>query len=115
MPYIDVENSLLALRNLMEDGWTQKTMARNAIGKPVMPDSPYAVSWDLIGGMYKACFESQANFSAMEDALIAVLPASFKEQLDLPHYNDSPERTQSDIVELVNAAIAHHQRERNTE
>lgn len=77
-----------------EERWTQYTPARNNEKESVLPDSPTATCWCLVGAIYK-CYPNQE-----ERYLINKLV--FKELGELPHrWNDNINRTHDDVLALV--------------
>lgn len=94
---------LKAARDLLvRDGrWTQRACARDASGREVDELSERAVSFDLLGAITRAGRNSGQDAHAI---VIAHLRAGvgFK---TLGDWNDTPGRSQADVVALLDAAI----------
>ncbi len=90
------------VRELLEQGWTQDVFARREDGTAVNPNSPEAVSFCISGGVHRAAREIVPeedlsdlltwHLKYIEDALGSRNPVI---------YNDDPERTQEDVIDLL--------------
>lgn len=109
-----MSDELLALtnaRNLIEHGWTQHCMARNAKGMPVVQSSKKATCWCLTGALLKAV----ENFvdRKFTKNLYIYLDSFIKEYKDkdsspltsLITWNDSSGRSQEEVLNLLDEAI----------
>lgn len=87
----DTVEKLKAARALIERGWCQGEYAKDADGEAVGVREPRAVAWCVRGACYAA------NVSA--------LPL-YDVQRDLTNWNDHPGRTQAEVLNLFDEAIA---------
>jgi len=98
-------------RTLLErpDGWTQGVGARDASGEPVSPYDPRACRFCLFGALERAgkVVGDRDALHAAYALVCAVLGFRFpSESLFLIDWNDIPGRSQRDILELLDRAIA---------
>ena len=84
----------------IEKGWTQKAYARDAGGKPVDAKDPDACSWCAVGALQVANSE-QGRLVELWRFL-----DSFIDQPLSSGFNDHPETTQDDVLNLFEKAIA---------
>jgi len=84
-------------RKLIVKGWTQHAGARDKNGKVVGSDSADATCWCLTGAAYATSGE---RYNEIIDVL--------NETLGFCHidYNDTKGRTQQDILNLIDRAVA---------
>lgn len=91
--------------------WTQHASARDAAGKSVMPHYDQAVQWCLSGAVRALQNSDQLKTdtyaelragSALEHAIAVFTP----EPTPPPVYNDAPQRRHSDIIAVLDYAIA---------
>jgi hypothetical protein len=95
-------------RRLVATGWCQRTAARDAGGRSVMPDDPAATTWSATGAVIAAVrIRPQATkgetlretpFVLAMDALATTVDAGPQS------WNDRPERCQDDVLEAFRAA-----------
>jgi hypothetical protein len=79
--------------------WTQYYQARDASGGCTQATSPAAVCWCAAGALWAERGEDEhVAFNILDEAKPSTVPVTF--------YNDRPERTQSDILEWYDRAIA---------
>jgi hypothetical protein len=112
-PYVHPSPGLTMLeiaRQLVGSGWCQGADARNADGHEVDPWDPSAICWSLLGALV-AALEREAeragtlaleHLAAALSALADVLFAS-----SLVDWNDSPDRSQQEVVDLLAEAADH--------
>ncbi len=82
-------------------GWTQRAWARNANGDQVDHSDPGAVSFCPSGAISRACHDV-GSYDALELAYGALL-RHVRGAL-VSTWNDSPERTQADVVHALTIA-----------
>jgi hypothetical protein len=93
-----IVRQLRELRALLDTGWTQNAMARDATGKEVDREDPSAVSFCLLGGLRMVGGESTAG---IRECLSKVLPPTF----GLVSFNDNS--TKNEVLALIDKAIAY--------
>lgn len=106
---------LRRVREIIETGHTKGWLAQDHYGREVDTFSPYATCASLIGACYRASFGDFVMYYAVFEAIAAQLPESFKASLSPASYltpvrrlvwwNDAPERTQSEVLALIDKAI----------
>jgi len=91
---------LIAAREKIERGWTQKTYARSADGDSVAYNSPEAVCWCSIGAICAVDISrvGERAMNILADA-IEVAPSRLTE------WNDAPERSQDEVIIAFGWAI----------
>lgn len=93
--------------SLLRQGWTQHADARTEDGSVVEPWSARALAWSLPGALVAALERLKANDEAaliVELAEVCTALASAIDADDLAWWNDSPDRTQADVVAAIEAA-----------
>ena len=91
---------LIAAREKIERGWTQKEYARTDGGEGVKYNSPDAVCWCSIGAIC-AVDDSRAG-----DSTVRIFADTIEiRTADIPHWNDAPDRTQDDVLIAFGWAI----------
>lgn len=107
---MDIVEILTKARDLItpEGAWTQEEYARTASGVPVDPLADEATCFCAVG----ACTRVAGKYS--HEAVQALMKVS-RSVLGFADYNDANERTQQEIIDWFNAAIATEQskKERN--
>ena len=105
----DTHQLLVATRQLLATGWTQRRYARNANGLPVDHLSKDACKWCVTGALHRASVDL---FSTYEWILFHATMAIRKHAIgvsqagiDLADWNDEPSRTQVDVLKTVDRAI----------
>ncbi len=107
-----LQSDLAALRALLASGWTQGTMARDARGAGVVPQSREACEWCLLGGIERVTFstldleESIERQQALAQAIVNVLPAKGEGAGSILYFNEDERRTQGDVLDLIDVAMA---------
>ncbi len=81
-------------------GWCQNTASQDDNGNPVINRSPDAVKW---------CIQSSANMSVSnghitDEQYRQLLMYLKNEVFDITGWNDSPNRTQSEVIKLMRSA-----------
>lgn len=87
---------LVDLVEFVSNGWCQNAHATDNDGKEVHIDDPKAVEFDLITAIYK---------TVPEDQLDAVYTAIGMGPIELYAWNNQPERTQMDVIQLIKKAL----------
>lgn len=97
--------------NIVQNGWTQGTNARNSFFDPVPPDADSACEWCLMGAVYrssglsavapyfdyeKSLSDSSRTFEVLEKVA---------EHPNLAEWNDSPGRKVEDVLALLKRAL----------
>lgn len=93
--------------DLIRRGWTQHAESRDAAGTAVDPWLATATCWSLLGALVAALEEQTDSgddlpLQDLADALDAL--ALFVDSDSLADWNDDPERTQDDVMGVLNAA-----------
>jgi hypothetical protein len=97
---MDGSEVLHAAGALVASGWCQGAEARTGLGEVVDPRAPDAVRWSLLGALQSAyCADAATQVADM--ALAAAAIAHLIDDHSLANWNDAPERTQRDVVELL--------------
>jgi hypothetical protein len=87
-------------------GWCQGASARDSEGRVVRIDKPEACCWCSIGGIYA----SAVGDDATGDRALAALVRALNPPSLLSFWNDEPARTQTEVLELFDRAIAQEER-----
>ncbi len=101
---------LRQMRATITEGWTQGCSARNRQGNPVVPSSPEASQWCLIGSITAGCTEQHtlgSNLTLRQNIyqIMVKMLENRNESEWLDRYNDNPLRTQAEVLELLDEAI----------
>ncbi len=95
-------DGLKQVRDLLEKGWTQEASARDADGEPLLSTDTRACSFCILGAVWRAV---AGHDNPMESRLVYALRNAIGEDAKLVAYNDTPGRTQDEILALVDKAI----------
>jgi hypothetical protein len=89
---------LLRMRELLAtpDRWTQGVLAKDANGAPVSCDSDRASCWCFVGASFGA------KIAPLE---VAYLAEAMSPYAHWATWNDAPERTHADVLDLIDRAI----------
>ena len=92
----------LKARESIESGWTQKALARNNKGFCVHPLDSGAVSWNIIGS-----FETDGDLVKIREAALKIIRDIVwdKSRSTLVRWNDDPNRTKEDVLEVFDIAL----------
>ena len=83
-----------------EGAWTQNAYARGKSGRPVDPENKrYAVCWCAVGAISRIAAAGSAPWWTARRPLERVIGQSC-----LPDWNDTPGRTQAEVVAAFRAA-----------
>lgn len=93
-------SELSRVRELLSMGWTQETYARDADHAACEPAAPQAVCFCVLGACVKV--EVETGHNPVNLFLSEIKRAGY---LDVPTYNDDPERTKEDILGLCDKVI----------
>lgn len=102
-----IRNILIQARNLVQDGWTQGASARSSLGDnlgEVSMFSPSARRFCATGALGRAVAE-EGEDAAAHLAAEAIICGSLDNKSSVIEWNDTPGRTQADVVALFNKAI----------
>ena len=99
---------LLRASKILEDGWCQGYWARSGIGDRVMENDPRAVSFCIRGALCKAITDEKLpamHAISYEHTLMKRLKETLSLQGEpifghIDTWNDLPDRTQDEVVEL---------------
>ncbi len=94
---------LVKARSYIERGHTTRAFARNAAGDDVPPEHPGACCWCILGALLLASPDRRVHQGARR-ALMEACGVRPPSSLDV--WNDAPERTQADVLDAFNRAIA---------
>ncbi len=102
-----VERLLVEARRLIAQGWTQGTYARDRDGLGINYEQEFAVSFCTFGAIYRAREDAKVRADGMIlevviKQLVDCLPGRSR---DLVAFNDYPDRTQDEVLELFDCAI----------
>ena len=109
-----VEHILEGAKELVERGWTQKTFARDRMGKECAVTSPFAQKWCLAGACHHAHHFYQYRTDILWDQILSHVrktaidlhgDSMAKADLFVTRWNDALERTKADVLALLDAAI----------
>jgi len=88
-------------------GWTQQAFARDTYGTIVDAESPRAVCYCYKGALRAKVVKTPEAYTFEMDAYDrANAEVSRRGFASIVDFNDRPERTQSDVIESLNATIA---------
>jgi hypothetical protein len=92
---------------LIESGWCQGAPARDAAGRPIEPESNFAVAWSAPGALLRLWRRSEVDVQlglfAFQRANLA-LAATVDEGIGA--WNDRPGRRQADVLEAILVALS---------
>lgn len=84
----------------IKQGWIKECLAYNEKNKSCSPTSNNAVCFCLEGAIIRACGGYNANFMKITSLIIEKLKGLY------PHWwNDKPERTKEDVINLLQGLI----------
>lgn len=106
------ERVLRGARYLIQRGWCRGTPARDAMGQPTDVTQPDAVSFCLEGALWRAMEDLgmmatrlNPNFHPTMREVRRFLRQHLPYQIPLWIWNDQRERTQEDVLRLLDRAI----------
>lgn len=85
--------------DLIEKGWTQKTLARNKQDQGCSPNNKNAVAWCVMGALLRVTDRSITYFTALN-----TLRGQMELGTSINSWNDHPKRTQAEVVTALRAA-----------
>lgn len=97
-----VRDVLVHVRELIEKGWTQGTYATDDLGIPVPENDPAACSYCLLGAIRTLRSNPYVSVPVLNTALTALEKTCGV----IDHWNDSEERTQADVLRMLDTLIA---------
>jgi hypothetical protein len=100
---------LVAARALVARGWTQYAWAKNERGETVLASATDAVRWCAGGAIRLAGMQLGLSTEGAVEALLGVIGAPVTGRLEhhaVAPWNDAPERTQEEVLEAFDKAIA---------
>lgn len=83
---------LRKMRALIQRGWTQRYMARDALGRHTDPHNPDAVCWCIVGASDRVDMPPWALFDGRRRLLRAA-------------WNDDPRRTKTEVIACIDNSI----------
>jgi hypothetical protein len=95
--------ALGAVRKRIERGWSQEADARDGSGKAVAMVGESAEAWSVLGAFALAATDG-IPINHIHGALRAL--ADVTQANSLKEWNDAPLRTQQDVLDALDAAIA---------
>lgn len=102
---MNVEQVLEGAIETVKMGWMQGDLAENATGDPVDPLSPSAVRWCIVGALTRVEGE-EITFRKDTPGLRAIQALeSLLEDEILSNWNDEDDRTQEDVLSVLNLAL----------
>lgn len=105
----EVRELLIVARALVDRGWTQRVEALNGKGKPVWARNPQSVCWCLAGALDRAAYllhQPDVLVDEIGHILAQKLGFDFEDLAEVVNWNDAPERTQAEVVALLDSLIA---------
>lgn len=93
---------LTQARALVARGWSGRHVALDAEGRPCFVDSSEAVAWSLVGALNAAPVVCHPIYRHRARGLLTRLACGF----DLPGWEEHPFRTQDDVLDLLDRALA---------
>lgn len=89
----------------MPENWCQGALATDIDGYDVAPCDPYACRWDIAGAVYYVgwTYDRHVRKLALE-SIERVTRQGY--DTDIQTFNDSPNTTHDDVVEVLGEAIA---------
>jgi hypothetical protein len=105
-------NSLLAgellveARRRVERGWCQRTLARDADGRSVLPSDPAATCWSAVGAIIGAADAAVASDDSRRERFALAMHA-FSSVVDAgpQTWNDRPDRSAPEVVGALTDAL----------
>ena len=96
-------------RSLIVEGWCQRADARDALGREVMPWSPDARAWSVLGALVGADGVGRPPLEMMPivelgEAVVALGDAGSTDSLEA--WNDVDHRTKAEVLALFDRALA---------
>ena len=82
-------------------GWCRKHPARDDQLNPVHICSDQATQWCLIGSIYASLHSGSITVDEKNQLMSTILNILNIKYIDIPKYNDSEERTQDEIIQLM--------------
>ena len=92
--------TLVEARQKIEQGWTQEAYARDKTNEKVSTSSREATCWCVMGALVAVT----VRYDQALDTIMGVIGA--KHPGDIIDWNDDPARTQEQVLELFDRAIA---------
>jgi precorrin-3B methylase len=91
----------------VQNGWCQRTAARDSTGRSVLPSDPAAASWSAAGAVMAAAQRNVAANSDADPAVFALAMAAFSMVVGAgpQSWNDRPECTADDVASALADAI----------
>ena len=97
----------------LRQGWCQCAYAVNQKGWRVDSVSDKAIRWCMVGSAYRAYFKGEINYSQIHDLLstLRTLIAGTEDPQGIgsgiiSHWNDDPDRTEEEVIALMEQAEA---------
>jgi hypothetical protein len=94
---------LKAARGLVENGWTQRTSARDVIGLAISAESEKACSFCVTGAVWKAAKKLGVRAIVVIDEMDAYCDRLHGKCA--MQYNDDPGRSKGEVLELFDGCI----------
>ena len=95
-------------RKLINKGWCQRALARDAFGRHCDVEAKDATSYCILGALYAANLNFGGNYDTCETSLSTlsiILDRENKGSYGLSGYNDATGRTKKEILSLFDQAI----------
>lgn len=96
-------DKLIAAARLVQQGWTQRALARGSDGKNVKPTSPDAVAWSAMGALI-ACSPDDHGATLMMPLGRALGTNGRWQTIEL--WNNNPARTGDEVAGALERASA---------
>ena len=103
---MDMLKALKRTKELINQGWTQHTLARDDRGMMAELEDASATSFCLLGGLYRACHEQGAGWWCEEvEAARSLLKSRLDPAKSISEYNDTLGRTKAEVIDVLDRVI----------
>jgi hypothetical protein len=102
---------LTRMKELIQQGWTKHSYARNSEGISVNENDPKACSWCLMGAKYRALHEKAPSMIVIYSGIIDNLFAKTINSYALINWNDFHVAKKEDVLEMLDKTIQRAEQE----
>lgn len=96
------KTQLEKMKSLLQRKWIRGWMAQTADGKPISPTDPHAAAWTVTGAFVAAYDPMELDD---EENWVWGRLVAFAGMRSINQWNDAPERTQKEVVALIDKVI----------
>lgn len=91
-------------KELIRQGWVQRTFAKDADYRDVMPEDPAAVRWCLLGAINRSTFELDILPGLVLDSLYRMVDLTWPgSAFGAGYWNDQPGRTKEEVLDFIDS------------